>query len=55
MNKQKTGTATTMNGSEVTGVALNRKGIPMLDDRMKFLTIGKSGSVKVRGVKNVQG
>jgi hypothetical protein len=52
-NKQRTGEATTLYGVVVSSVALNRKGIPILDDKMRFLTIGKSGSVKTRGVTNV--
>jgi len=52
-NKQKIGEATTLNGVVVTSVALNRKGVPLLDNKMRFLTIGKSGSVKTRGVANV--
>ena len=52
-NKQRTGEATTLNGAVVTSVALNRKGIPLLDNKMHFLTIGKSGSVKTRGAANV--
>jgi len=46
--KQRTDTRETLNGTIVNSVALNKKGIPQLNDRMGFLTIGRSGSVKDR-------
>jgi len=53
-NKQKTASRVTINGTEINNVALNKRGIPQLNDGMKFLTIGHSGSVKVRGDNNVR-
>ena len=53
-NKQKTASRVTINGTEINNVALNKQGIPLLNDGMKFLTIGHSRSVKVRGDNNVQ-
>jgi len=51
-NKQKIACRTTINGTEITNVALSKSGIPLLDDSMKFYTVGRtSGSVKVRGVE----
>ena len=48
-NKQKTDSRTTLNGTLVTGVALDKNGIPIVNKSMKFLTIGRSGSVRYRG------
>ena len=48
-NKQKTAVRTTINGTEINNVALNKQGIPQLNEGMKFYTVGRSGSVKVRG------
>jgi hypothetical protein len=46
--KQKTATRETINGAIVTGVALNKSGIPMLTDKLGFLTVGRSGSIRDR-------
>jgi len=51
-NKQKTASRVTINGTEINNVALNKQGIPQLNDGMKFYTVGRSGSVKVRGDKS---
>jgi len=49
-NKQRVAERTTLNGTSVNNVALNRNGVPQLSNDMKFLTIGStSGRVKVRG------
>jgi len=51
-SKQKIASRTTLNGTEITNVALSKSGVPLLDDSMKFYTVGRtSGSVKVRGKK----
>lgn len=48
-NKHKSGTATTLNGSVITNVALDKNGMPILNDKMGFITVGiNSGSVKDR-------
>lgn len=50
----KVGIAQTINGSIVTDVALDKNGIPMLGDKLSFLTVGKeSGSIKQRGKTRV--
>ena len=51
-NKQKTTVRTTINGTEINNVALNKQGIPQLNEGMKFYTVGRSGSVKVREKKD---
>jgi len=50
-NKQKIASRTTINGTVINNVALSKRGIPLLDDGMKFYTVGRNGSVKVRGEK----
>jgi hypothetical protein len=46
--KQRITTRETINGTVVTGVALNRSGVPQLTSKLGFLTVGRSGSVKDR-------
>ena len=38
--------ATTINGSVVNNVAASKNGLPILGDRMNFVTVSKSGRVK---------
>lgn len=46
-NKQKTDKRVTLNGTEVHSVALDKNGIPMLGNKMNFLTISReTGSLK---------
>ena len=48
-NRHKNGTATTLNGAVVTSVALDRNGMPILNDKFGFITVGiNSNSVKDR-------
>lgn len=49
--KQRLGNATTLNGKEINNVALSRTGIPQLREKLAYITIGKSGSVKDRSKK----
>lgn len=41
-NKQKTDKRTTLNGTEVHSVALDKNGLPMLGAKMNFLTISRT-------------
>ena len=51
-NKHKNGTAVTINGTVVNGVALDRNGLPLLNDKMGFMTVGmNSGAVRDRSKK----
>lgn len=51
-NRHRSGTATTINGTTITNVALDRNGMPILNDKMGFITVGiNSGSVKDRSKK----
>ena len=51
-NKHKSGTAVTINGTVVNGVALDRNGLPLLNDKMGFMTVGmNSGAVRDRSKK----
>ena len=48
-NKHRHGTATTLNGTVVNSVALDRNGMPILNDKFGFITVGiNSNSVKDR-------
>lgn len=48
-NRHRTGTATTLNGATITNVAMSKHGIPLLGEKLSFLTVGNnSGSVKDR-------
>ena len=51
-NKQKIDNRETLNGVMVSGVALDRNGLPILNNSMKFLTIGRTGSVRYRDVSS---
>jgi hypothetical protein len=51
-NKQKTTTAQTINGTDVTNVALSKSGVPQLGSKLNYMTIGRtSGSVRDRSIK----
>ena len=45
MKRHKEVEATTLNGSVVTNVAVDRNGLPLLNNKMGFLTVSKSGRV----------
>jgi hypothetical protein len=51
-NKHRSGTATTLNGAILNNVAMNKHGLPILGEKLSFVTVGiNSGSVRDRSKK----
>jgi hypothetical protein len=51
-NRHRSGTATTINGTVITNVAMSKHGLPLLGEKLSFLTVGnESGSVRDRSKK----
>jgi hypothetical protein len=48
-NKHRSGTTTTLNGTTINNVAMNKHGLPILGEKLSFVTVGiNSGSVRDR-------